>query len=88
MNIKISKNLPSAELDHLNVGYMRLTDSAPLIVAQHLGLYEKFGLNLTCTGRSPGPIFATRPSPALLMPARCLPMPLVTTSVLPVFAHP
>ena len=47
MNIKISKNLPSAELDHLNVGYMRLTDSAPLIVAQHLGLYEKFGLNLT-----------------------------------------
>ena len=47
MNIKISKNLPSAELDHLHVGYMRLTDSAPLIVAQHLGLYEKFGLNLT-----------------------------------------
>lgn len=47
MNIKISKNLPSAELDHLNVGYMRLTDSAPLIVAQHLGLYEKFGLNLS-----------------------------------------
>ena len=27
MNIKISKNLPSAELDHPNVGYMRLTDS-------------------------------------------------------------
>ena len=47
MNIKISKNLPSAELDHLNMGYMRLTDSAPLIVAQHLGLYEKFGLNLS-----------------------------------------
>lgn len=47
MNIKISKNLPSAELDHLNLGYMRLTDSAPLIVAQYLGLYEKFGLNLS-----------------------------------------
>lgn len=47
MNIQINKNLPSAELDHLNLGYMRLTDSAPLIVAQHLGLYEKFGLNVT-----------------------------------------
>jgi nitrate/nitrite transport system substrate-binding protein len=47
MNIEINKNLPSAELDHLNLGYMRLNDSAPLIIAQHLGLYEKFGLNVT-----------------------------------------
>ena len=47
MNIQINKNLPTAELDHLNLGYMRLTDSAPLIVAQHLGLYENFGLNVT-----------------------------------------
>lgn len=47
MNIKINKNLPTAELNHLNLGYMRLTDSAPMIVAQHLGLYEKFGLNVT-----------------------------------------
>ncbi|MGB0449559.1 MAG: CmpA/NrtA family ABC transporter substrate-binding protein [Porticoccaceae bacterium] len=47
MNIEISKNLPTAELDHLNLGYMRLTDSAPLIVAQDIGLYEKFGLNVS-----------------------------------------
>ena len=36
--MKMTKNLPAAELNHLNLGYMRLSDSAPLIVAQHFGL--------------------------------------------------
>lgn len=40
------KSLPQAEISDLTLGYMRLTDSAPLIVAQELGLYKKYGLNV------------------------------------------
>lgn len=47
MSIEISKQLPKAELTHLNLGYMRLSDSAPLIVAQELGFYEQLGLTVT-----------------------------------------
>jgi ABC-type nitrate/sulfonate/bicarbonate transport system substrate-binding protein len=47
MNQTLLNNLPPAELDQLDIGYMRLSDSAPLILAQHLGLYEKYGLDVS-----------------------------------------
>jgi nitrate/nitrite transport system substrate-binding protein len=47
MNQTLPQNLPPAEIDNLNLGYMRLSDSAPLIVAQDLGFYKKYGLNVT-----------------------------------------
>ncbi|MEM0955955.1 MAG: CmpA/NrtA family ABC transporter substrate-binding protein [Pseudomonadota bacterium] len=39
--------LPLPEQTALEVGYIRLTDSAPLIMAASLGLYEKYGLDVT-----------------------------------------
>lgn len=39
--------LAAAEKVQLNVGYLRLTDSAPLIVAQERGYYEKYGLQVS-----------------------------------------
>ena len=38
--------LPPCEHSDLNIGYMRRSDSAPIIVAQELGYYEKYGLNI------------------------------------------
>lgn len=38
--------LPGAERTQLTLGYMRLSDSAPLLMAQELGLYEKYGLTV------------------------------------------
>ncbi len=38
--------LPPAEKRELELGFLRLTDSAPLIMAQELGLYEKYGLDI------------------------------------------
>lgn len=40
-------HLPSAEKVALRLGYLRLTDSAPLIVAQQLGLFAKYGIEPT-----------------------------------------
>lgn len=40
------KVLPHAEISELTLGYMRLTDSAPLILAEELGMYEKYGLKV------------------------------------------
>ena len=39
--------LPLAEKSRLSLGYLRLTDSAPLILAQELGYYEKYGLEVS-----------------------------------------
>ena len=39
--------LAPAEKSAIEVGYLRLSDSAPLIMAQELGLYEKYGLTVT-----------------------------------------
>ena len=39
--------LPPSERSALNIGYMRLSDSAPIIVAQELGFYAKYGLNIS-----------------------------------------
>ena len=38
--------LPPAERRELELGYLRLSDSAPLILAQELGYYEKYGLTV------------------------------------------
>lgn len=38
--------LSHAEKSDLTVGYIRLTDSAPLIIAQELGLFERYGLSV------------------------------------------
>ncbi|MBN7796736.1 CmpA/NrtA family ABC transporter substrate-binding protein [Parahaliea mediterranea] len=37
---------PVAEKRDLSLGYLRLTDSAPLAVARELGLYERYGLSV------------------------------------------
>lgn len=47
MNINTIKNLPPAELTDINIGYMRLVDSAPLIIAKELGFYEDLGLTVS-----------------------------------------
>lgn len=47
MNEKPRKALPAPERAHLHLGYMRLNDSAPLVMAQELGLYRKYGLDVT-----------------------------------------
>jgi two-component system, oxyanion-binding sensor len=39
--------LPPAEKKQLELGYLKLTDSAPVIMAQELGYYEKYGLDVT-----------------------------------------
>ncbi|TDG15933.1 hypothetical protein E2F43_06825 [Seongchinamella unica] len=38
--------LPPAERNELTLGFLRLSDSAPLILAQELGHYEKYGLQV------------------------------------------
>ncbi|MFT6955460.1 MAG: ABC-type nitrate/sulfonate/bicarbonate transport system substrate-binding protein [Halieaceae bacterium] len=38
--------LPPAEKHQLSLGFLRLSDSAPLIMAQALGYYEKYGLEV------------------------------------------
>ena len=38
--------LPPAEITELKLGYMRLTDSAPLILAKEAGLFERYGLSV------------------------------------------
>ena len=47
MNRPIANKLPPAERPDLNLGYMRLSDSAPIIIAKELGLYEDYGLNVS-----------------------------------------
>lgn len=48
MNIPARRldSLPLAEKNCLRVGYMRLSDAAPLVVAKELGLFARFGLDV------------------------------------------
>lgn len=41
-----TKRLPPCEKNSLQVGYLRLTDSAPVIMARELGLYAKYDLDV------------------------------------------
>ncbi|WP_068545513.1 CmpA/NrtA family ABC transporter substrate-binding protein [Thalassotalea crassostreae] len=42
-----SKRLESIEKEQITLGFMPLTDCAPLVVAKELGFFAKFGLNVT-----------------------------------------
>lgn len=44
---KTNMQLAEAEKPSLSIGYMRLTDSVPLIMAEELGLYQKYDLQVT-----------------------------------------
>jgi len=44
--MKDVRRLPAPEKVRLKVGYLRLTDSVPLVMASELGLYEHFGLRV------------------------------------------
>ncbi|MDX1490134.1 MAG: CmpA/NrtA family ABC transporter substrate-binding protein [Pseudohongiellaceae bacterium] len=39
--------LPPAEISELSLGYMRLTDAAPLILAKEYGIFERYDLDVT-----------------------------------------
>lgn len=41
------ESLSSVEKTNLKIGFMRLTDSAPLIIAQELHFFERYGLEVT-----------------------------------------
>lgn len=41
-----TSRLPPAEKNELALGYIRLTDSVPLVMAQELGLFEQYGLQV------------------------------------------
>jgi nitrate/nitrite transport system substrate-binding protein len=41
-----TKRLPPCEKHTVNLGYLRLTDSAPVIMARELGLYAKYDLDV------------------------------------------
>lgn len=43
----MNKRLPVAEKRDLKVGYMKLTDSAPLVLASENGLFARYGLEVT-----------------------------------------
>lgn len=42
-----SMRLPPAEISQLSLGYMRLTDAAPLILAKEFGIFERYDLDVT-----------------------------------------
>lgn len=42
-----TRQLPAAEKRELRLGYLRLTDSAPLVAARELGLFRRYGLDVT-----------------------------------------
>lgn len=42
----LNRQLPPPEKSELALGYMRLSDSAPLVLARHLGLFERYGLQV------------------------------------------
>jgi len=41
-----TRRLPACEKSELRLGYLRLTDSAPVIMAKELGLYVRYGLEV------------------------------------------
>ena len=44
--MSVSKQLPPPEKDNLKLGFLRLTDSAPLVFAQAEGLFSRYGLEV------------------------------------------
>lgn len=65
------------ELRHLNIGYVRLTDSAPLIVAREKKFFQKRGLDVTLKRESSWATIRDKLATGLLDAAQMLaPMPL------------
>ena len=80
MIIKLNKQLPAPEQEELNIGYMRLSDSAPIIVAQALGLYEEYGLKVSLQREVSWANIRDKTIAGTLDASQMLaPMPLITT---------
>ena len=45
----LSRELPPAEKTAVNLGFLKLTDSAPLVMAQEMGFFDQYGLDVTLT---------------------------------------
>lgn len=77
------------EKTHLNVGYVRLTDSAPLIVASEQKFFEKHGLHVTLKREKSWASIRDKLATGILDAAQMLaPMPLATRLGLENMASP
>lgn len=81
MNKKIiNESLPSTEKKEIKLGYMRLSDSSPLILAQELGLFGKYDLTVTLKREVSWANIRDKIITGALDASQMLaPMPLVTT---------
>lgn len=81
MNNKILKRpLPSPEKKEIKLGYMRLSDSAPLILSQELGLFSKYDLTVSLKRDVSWANIRDKVITGALDASQMLaPMPLVTT---------
>ncbi len=74
------KQLPVAEKTRLHVGFMRLTDAAPLAIARELGFFEAFGLDVELIREVSWANIRDKVTVGALDAAQMLaPMPLVTS---------
>ncbi len=72
--------LPVAEKTVLNLGFMRLTDAAPLIAARELGFFSRFGLEVTLVREVSWANIRDKVTVGALDAAQMLaPMPLMTS---------
>lgn len=73
-------SLGSAEKTHLDIGFMRLTDSAPLIIAQEKHFFERFGLKVKLSREVSWANIRDKVAVGSLDAAQMLaPMPLLTS---------
>lgn len=74
------KVLPPAEKPELKLGHVRLTDSAPLIIAQELGYFAEYGLDVELECQSSWANIRDKIAASHLDAAQMLaPMPLTTS---------
>lgn len=74
------ESLSSAEKTNLNIGFMRLTDSAPLIIAQELHFFERYGLEVALRREESWANVRDKVVAGILDAAPMLaPMPLITS---------
>lgn len=74
------KVLPVAEKPELRLGYVRLTDSAPFIIAQELGYFAEYGLDVVLERQSSWANVRDKIAADYLDAAQMLaPMPLTTS---------
>ncbi|MFZ2209085.1 MAG: ABC transporter substrate-binding protein, partial [Porticoccaceae bacterium] len=72
--------LPLAEKTRLHVGFMRLTDAAPLVIARERGFFEEFGLDVELIREVSWANIRDKVTVGALDAAQMLaPMPLVTS---------